>query len=63
MTANMASASTPGRMAVNMKATGTTASSTETEFTDKQTAKSAVVAGKKASVCNGTTSRLLRNEA
>jgi len=50
-------------MAVNMKATGTTASSTETEFTDKQTAKSAVVAGKKASVCNGTTSRLLRNEA
>ena len=44
-------------MVVNMRDTGTTANSTETEFTDKPTELNAVDAGKKENVCSGTTSR------
>jgi len=58
-TVSMVLESTPGRMDVNTKVTGTTANSTVMEFTDKPMELSAVDAGKKESVCSGTTSRLL----
>jgi len=42
-----------------MKDTGTTVNSMVMEFTDRLTELSAVDVGKKESVCNGMTSRLL----
>jgi len=59
MTVSMDSESTPGRTDVNTKDTGTTVNSTVMEFTDRPMELSVVDAGKKASVCSGTTSRPL----
>merc|ERR1712110_184107 len=56
-TASTDSVSTPGKMAVSTKATGTTASNTETASTDKLPELSAVDTGKRASACIGSTSR------
>ena len=60
MTASTVSESTLGRMAVSTKGTGTMENNTVTVFTDRPMEQSVVDAGKKASVCNGTTSRPLR---
>ena len=58
MTANTVLESTPGKMAVSTKVTGTTANSMEMVSTDRQMVPSVVAAGKRANACNGTTSRL-----
>jgi len=59
MTVSMDLESTPGRMDVNTKDTGTMVNSTVMEFTDRPMELSVVDAGKKENVCSGTTSRPL----
>merc|ERR1712110_995343 len=53
-TRSTALVSTPGKMAVFTRDTGTKVSNMEMEYTIKQMVKNVVDAGNKESVCNGT---------